>query len=87
MISYLTAREAFSPSQWKFTLNYELGIGIKLAEGSSIGMPAASCGKSVIKVSIIREIKESVKSTSMRPIFTERELVCKSVSGFVIELT
>ena len=82
----MTAREAFRPSQWKFMLNYELGSGIMLAEGSSIGTPPAICGKSVIKVSITREIKESVKSTSKRPIFTERELVFESVSGFVREL-
>jgi len=87
VISYLTAREAFRPSQWKFMLNYDIGKGIKLAEGSSIGTAAASCGKSVIKVSMIREIKESVNSTSKRPIFTERELVFKSESGFVKELT
>ena len=83
----MTAREAFRPSQWKFMLNYDIGKGIKLAEGSSIGTAAASCGKSVIKVSMIREIKESVNSTSKRPIFTERELVFKSESGFVKELT
>jgi hypothetical protein len=67
-------------------LNYELGTGMKLAEGSSIGTPPAICGKSVIKVSMTRETKESVKSTSERPIYTERELVFESVSGFVREL-
>ncbi len=67
-------------------LNYEFGAGMMLADSSSIGAAAASCGKSVTKVSMAREIKESVKSTSKRPRFTDNELVLKSVSGFDKEL-
>ena len=82
----MTAREAFRPSQWKFKLNYEFGTGIMLAEESSTAAAAARCGKSVTKVSMTREIKESVESTSKRPRFTERELVFKSASGSYKEL-